>query len=980
LLLIAFTRWIARALVGFAFLALPLNPAAAADNLPWGSPVVGIRLQGDVLLNIQKFSNQIVQKVGEPLDRDKINASLKNLFATGRFLELRADTEPKGNGVVLIFVCRAQFFVGVVTVEGAPRSLDSVSLANTARLRLGQPVEDEDLEKARQHLAATLAEDGYYEAKITHIIVRQGESQETEIHFTIVPGPPAVLYKVEIQGHPVVPPQRLIAIAHWHTGQRMTPAKLERGLIKIHQYYQKAGYLQAYTNVQQRDYDHTHHRETLILQVEAGPVIKIKVVGAHVSAGDLKQLLPMYTEGVTDDFALRQGERNLVDYFERKGYFSAQVKGERKVEPKTGEIDLTFHVTPGPAGAFDGYAFRGNKEIDEENLTQLITIQEKDFPFEWHGIFSHTQLDHDVANLKAYYVGEGFPDVKITPELDQNYGNLPNHLFLTFNIEEGARTLVGHLALLGVDPVMAGSIAVSLPTGTSQPYSPARAQANQEAILSYLADHGYGRANVTWKASPPTADHKVDLEYKIQPGPQETIQRVILLGNEHTRAGIIRRNIAFEAGEPLRQSDIYESQRKLYDIGVFNQVQISPQDPQSPETQKTLLVRVEESRRWTLGYGFGMEFQRLGSNQPQGQLKVSPRLLLDVSRLNVGGRAQTFTIRGQLSNLETSAGASYLIPHLPTRHDLSLRFTSLYDRSRDVETFSAQRAESSVSLEKRYSASTLIVGRYTYRNVRVDQSSLHISPEQVPLLSRPARIGMLSMTYINDHRDNPADATKGSYSLVDAGISVDKLGSQANFLRFSGQNSTYYPIGKHLTFARNTRIGVESPFGSLRRIVIPSTDTQPEQIFFTHDIPLPERFFMGGSESDRGFSINQAGPRDPLTGFPVGGNALFLNSLELRVRVEENRLGFVLFHDFGNVYTSVRRMKLLKVNQNSPTDLDYTSHAIGVGIRYKTPIGPLRFDVGYNLNPPRFQLQQASGLGVSQLSHIQFFLGIGQTF
>jgi outer membrane protein assembly complex protein YaeT len=637
-------------------------------------------------------------------------------------------------------------------------------------------------------------------------------------------------------------------------------------------------------------------------------------------------------------------------------------------------------VTPGPAGAFDGYEFKGNKSIDVEDLTQLVTIQEKDFPFEWHGIFSHTQLDRDVANLKAYYVGEGFPDVKITPEMDQNHGNLPDHLFLTFNIEEGTRTLVGHLALRGVDPVMAGSIAVSLPTGTSQPYSPARAQANQEAILSYLADHGYGHANVTWNASPPTADNAVDLEYNIQPGPQEKIQRVILLGNEHTRAGIIHRNIAFKAGEPLRQSDIYESQRKLYDLGVFNQVQISPQDPQSPETEKTLLVRVEESRRWTLGYGGGMEFQRLGSNQPQGKLKVSPRLLLDVSRLNVGGRAQTFTIRGQLSNLETSAGASYLIPQLPTRHDLNLRFTSLYDRSRDVETFSAQRAESSVSLEKRYSSTTLIAGRYTYRNVRVDESSLHISPEQVPLLSRPARIGMLSMTYINDHRDNPADATKGSYSLLDAGISVDKLASQANFLRFSGQNSTYYPIGKHLTFARNTRIGVESPFGSLRRIVIPATDAQAEQIFFTHDIPLPERFFMGGSESDRGFSINQAGPRDPLTGFPVGGNALFLNSLELRVRVEENRLGFVLFHDFGNVYTSIRRMKLLKVNQNSPTDLDYTSHAIGVGIRYKTPIGPLRFDVGYNLNPPRFQLQQASGLGVSQLSHIQFFLGIGQTF
>jgi outer membrane protein assembly complex protein YaeT len=939
-----------------------------------------MRLQGDVLLNIQNFSDLIVQKVGEPLDQSKISASLKNLFATGRFVELRAAAEAKGNGVEVIFVCRVQFFVGVVTVDGAPSSFDAVSLANTARLRLGQPLEDEDIAKASQHLSATLAEEGYYEAKINHVVVRQGESQETEVHFTIIPGPPSVLGKVEVEGHPAVPPHQLSVIARWITGRRMTSAKLERGLLKIRQYYQKIGRLQAYTNVQGRTYDQAHHSETLVLQVEAGPLIKIRLLGAHVSTSTLKQILPMYTEGVTDEFAIKQGERNLVDYFERKGYFSAKAKGERKILPGTGEIDLTLRVTPGPAGQFDGYRFEGNKLMDESDLFPLVTLLARDFPFVWQGSFSHSQLDHDVAALKAYYVSEGFPDAKINAELNQNYDNLPNHFFVVFKIDEGARLHLGHLTIQGVDAAMAGSIGSILPSKTGQPYSPAFAQANQEAVLNYLGDHGYARANVTWKAAAPTPAHDVDLEYVIQPGPQEKIQRVILMGNEHTRAGIIRRNIPFKTGLPLRQSDIYESQRKLYDLGIFNQVQIGTQDPQSPETQKTVLVRVEESRRWTLGYGGGMEFQRLGSNQPQGQLKVSPRLLLDLSRLNVGGRAQTFTIRGQVSNLESSAGTSYLIPHLPARPDLSLRLSGLYDRSRDVETFSAQRSEASVSIEKRYSASTLLVTRYTYRNVRVDASSLRISPEEVPLLSRPARIGMFGLTYINDHRDNPADATRGSYSLADAGISDGKFGSQANFLRFSGQYSTYYPLGKHLTFARNTRVGVESPFGALRRVVVGATATQPQQVILTHDIPLPERFFMGGSESDRGFSINQAGPRDPLTGFPVGGNALFLNSLELRVRVEEDRLGFVFFHDFGNVYSSVRRMRLLKVNQNSPTDLDYTSHAIGMGIRYRTPIGPLRFDVGYNLNPPRFQLQIPGGLGVSQLSHIQFFLGIGQTF
>jgi outer membrane translocation and assembly module TamA len=141
---------------------------------------------------------------------------------------------------------------------------------------------------------------------------------------------------------------------------------------------------------------------------------------------------------------------------------------------------------------------------------------------------------------------------------------------------------------------------------------------------------------------------------------------------------------------------------------------------------------------------------------------------------------------------------------------------------------------------------------------------------------------------------------------------------------------------------------------------------------------------MGGSESMRGFSINQAGPRDPDTGYPVGGNGLFLNSFELRSAFAQRRLGVVLFEDAGNVYESIRRMRLLKFHQSSPEDFDYTSNAVGLGLRYKTPLGPIRFDVGYNLNPPRYNVitttNGVENIEVQRLSNFQFFLSIGQSF
>lgn len=258
---------------------------------------------------------------------------------------------------------------------------------------------------------------------------------------------------------------------------------------------------------------------------------------------------------------------------------------------------------------------------------------------------------------------------------------------------------------------------------------------------------------------------------------------------------------------------------------------------------------------------------------------------------------------------------------------------------------------------------------------------MRIEPEEIPLFSQPARVAMAGLAYVNDHRDNPADATKGSYSVLDGGVAWQKFGSQANFLRLSGQNSSYYRLRPHLIFARNTRLGVESPFGGLIKVFIPPSGGQPGQFILTHEIPLPERFFMGGSESDRGFGLNQAGPRDPVTGFPIGGRALFLNSLELRIPVEENKYGFVLFHDAGNVFSAFRRMRLLKVDQNSPTDLDYTVHAVGLGLRYHTPVGPFRFDVAYSLNPVRFQLEPRPGVvEVNRLSRIQFSISVGQAF
>jgi outer membrane protein assembly complex protein YaeT len=590
-------------------------------------------------------------------------------------------------------------------------------------------------------------------------------------------------------------------------------------------------------------------------------------------------------------------------------------------------------------------------------------------------LYNRTLVDNKVSALTSLYQSRGFLDVKVSPLINDHYRDQSGHWFVAFQIEEGLQTTVRQLELQGISAEMQKALWPSLQTKPNQPYSPGRAASDRDVISDYLANLGYVQAEVNWSASPLSEQHQVDVDFRVELGRQERIRRIVVLGNQHTRAGVIRRELAIRTGQPLSQDNVAESQSHLYELGMFSQVQIAPQDLPSSETEKTVLVAVDETRRWTLGYGGGLEVQRLGSNNPQGTFKASPRLSLDLRRIDVGGRDQTYTLWGRLSYLETGAGTAYVIPNLLNRRDLSLRINGIADVSRDVLTFTDKQEGAALTLEKRYSPSTAISARYSFSYVQALDLSGRISPAEVQLLSKPARVAGFGGSFISDRRDDPLDATRGSYTLADAGIMYKDFGSQAptqawpyfaNFVRLMAQYASYHQLNSHLVFADNTRVGLDSPFGN------------------NANIPLPEKLFMGGSNSDRGFSINQAGPRDPITGYPIGGNALFFNSVELRLRMAQQGLGLVLFNDTGNVFTSFRRMRLLKFSQTRPLadvdTLDYDSDAIGIGLRYKTPVGPLSFDVGYNLNPPRYNVTTNGVLGVQQLARFQYFLSVGQSF
>lgn len=951
--------------VGF-LLGIPRRACAQAPSQLWGKEVRRILLRTDSALSISYFAPQITQKTDAPLDPAAVDQTLKNLYATERFITLGAAAEPDGGGVDLIFSGKARYFIGKVSARETSKAIPTSALQSSAGLTLGAPLTAADLASAVENIQSLLKSNSYYHAQVRYAVTRNRDNQVAQISFTIDPGKPAKLGEVEFTGDTKFTAARLRTVAGWKRGTILDPTKIQHGIYQIRKFYAKHGYLEVVASEGSAVYDAKTGSAHLEVKIRPGPIVRVHVEGAKMSASAISKTLPvLFVEGLTDDLSLDAGSKDLVSYFERKGYFSARAKWRRIVHP--GETDITYAVDLGRRAAFESFDFQGNRSISSDELTPLVTIQTEQFLTHPHGVFSKQMLNQDVQTLTAYYRSKGFAHARITPHQYMTEGEMA----VTFIVNEGQMTRVRELTFQGASDADVKRFRPGLHALPGRPYSAQIVNQDRESILTYFGNQGYNQATVSPRVTPLSGD-QMDVNYDIDPGQRQTINQVVVLGNQHTRTGVINRQITLRPGQPLSQAQVYESQRRLYDLGLFNSVQIAPINPEGTETDKTVLVNVAEADRWTLGYGFGLDVQRIGSNQPSGTLNASPRLSLSATRIDVGGRDQTFSFRGRVSDLETGAETSYLFSHFLNKPSLTLHLDLLGYQTRDVLTFTSRLEQASLILEKQISPSTFLLGRYNYR--RVSLYDVHLAPEEVPLVSQPVQDAGFETTLIHDTRDDPADATRGSYTLADGSISNTTLGSGTNFTRFLVQNATYHRFSGHLVFARNTQFGVETGYGPGQRTGAPGS-------LFTNQIPLAVRFFAGGSDSIRAFSLDQAGPRDPATGYPIGGQALFVNSLELRMPFHRGRLGLVLFNDNGNVFSTLSEMRLLKFNQTSPSDLNYDVDAAGIGFRYKTPIGPVRLDLAYGLNEPRYLITPQTGAPeVQRLPAFQYFISIGQSF
>jgi outer membrane protein assembly factor BamA len=1037
---------LALALLSGAATAYPQSPKngvspGASNNDASKEPVVlGTRIvktDGQVL---QEPAREVNVEIGKPLDPAKVAQSLRLLYHTGDYADIFATITDVPGGVRLDFVARENFFFNQVLIDGLQPPPSEASASAATQLNLGQTFQQGLVDEAAERLRDTLHQEGLYTAVVTAQTVPHEETHEMDLIFHVKPGPRAKVDGVKLTNQTEYSDAEILKRFKMKNGRDITSARLQNGTDKIRKFLVKKGDLLARAVVRRGDYDPAKNTIPLYLDVSQGPRVKLLVTGAKFSKGELKKLVPVYQEGAVDADLLEEGKRNLRERLEREGYFDATVDyttitKETPANPngwKGTEELITYHVERGDKHKLVDIDLSGNHYFGSELLRGRLQIAKG--AFATPGRFSRRLVESDAQSIRNLYLANGFLDAKVEANTIDNYKGKTGDLAIQFKIQEGKQTRVTSLKIEGLHAFKQDEILGDLASTPGQPYSDFNVATDRDVILALYFNDGFPEASFTSTAervpAPPTGTPRsngqpgekktqaaekganaieqaepVRLTYHIAEGPQTTVRKILYSGYAHTRLGVIRREVEVKPDAPLRQGQVVESQRRLYNLGIFNRVTIEPQNPTGTDRDKDIVVLVEEAKRYTLAYGGGFEVQRLAStsNPVGGEVQAAPRGILEISKLNLTGRADSLSLKLRGSTIEDRALLTYSDPNTFGHRNLSFQANLYTEKTQDINTFTEMRYEGSLQLTDQVTPRATLLYRYVFRRVEVSNINETINPLAIPLFQQPTLVSQFGVTWVLDRRDNPADATRGSFNSADFAVADSSIGSSASFLRFYYQNSTYYPIKRRFSFARSIRIGGLIPYRDTVSLTFPPPTMPPLPTV----IPLPERFFAGGGTSLRGFALNQAGPRDAVTGFPVGGQALLVLNQEFRFPMRlpyfGTALGGAIFYDGGNVYSRLSRISF-RTSTPKPTfdtsdpaaatclancsnELNYFAHTVGFGIRYATPVGPIRVDLGYQINRPYFVVPCTTLTGAVPTCHkagrlpgFQIFFNLGSSF
>ena len=968
------------------------SPASGQDPNPIGRPVSGVevRVEGKPE-TAPAFLALIDIKPGDLLTQAAYLRVSDRLNQLPRFEGHRiiADINPDGSVLLIYDLTPTHPIDSLAFTFTAPSAVSEADLNRLVRERFnGLPALDRRSD-VEEEVRAILMDEGYRSAAATAVVNKTHDPDRATLAVTVTPGPQTLITRLDITGTPSPDAAKTLARRGVVIGMPFRERALQTALAEIRDDLRDQRYYTATADARETTFSPDGTGVALVVVIEVGPIVELVVNGDLPGSKD--DLIPIKQQGSVDTDLLQDARDHIIDQWRREGYKNAQATYS-STPPSTDPRVITFTVDKGKRFRIMGIDLPAGLQVTQADLEAQKALRIGAWFDQVAVVTALAQIRGEVYQARGYHRAVMAPEYPETPGRSADEGGV----IIRPNIDEGPRAIIRALTFdLGERPTVSeGEIRQNLASSESAPYDVRNLVRDREALGAFYESRGFQGRVTSITPILNDAGTEVTLAVRVREGQQITVGEIIVVGNEDVSRETILQEIPLRVGAPYSESARTATYSALRTLPSFRSVRITVDEPLPGETAVRVVISVEEMSSKTFEYGGGVEAGTRAVVEADGtsvdRLEFAPRAFVGVGRRNLGGKNRAVNAFARVSfKRKTSAeDAAQSATGLGfTEYRFSGSFTERYAfrSSTDivVSIIAEQAIRTSYNFVRQFGTLDVlraltpqvsVLGRYSLESTKLFDAA--IPPDEQPLIDRlfpQVRLSVLSGGALWDRRDDPLQPTKGS--LVTAGIDLapEKLGSEVGFVKSFFEASVYrqIPSPKLLVLAMRGQLGLARGFE--RTVAVVDEDGNPVLDFagnplvqVVEDLPASRRFFAGGASSVRGFQLDRLGVEEILNdaGLSTGGNGLIVFNVELRAFVGKlfgKDVSAVAFVDGGNVFRRV-----------SDIDVSRLRATLGFGVRYDSPLGPLRLDFGFKTD----QMQFAN----ARERRWEFHLSIGEVF
>ncbi len=879
-----------RLLAGALLLAI-LLPAARAAAVP----IAEIELSGDFRVSEEEIREVLPIEAGEAFTLEKLDMAVGYLRRWGIFDTIAASPVMTPDGVMIDFVLDQATIVALIDITGNYPFLEN-RVRKYLSLHAGDIYTPGRLEEQIDRIEAFYKRQGFVDTRVSVEEEEMPEEDGVALTFHIRRGHVLRYRTITIEGNRAYPDGRFVS--EINTYKPYSERRLREAIRKLREFYHTHGYPRARIRVAKKTIDFEAYRVDLLIRVDEGPHVAVRFEGApHISRRMLRKHITLLQEGMLDDFAIDASADEIRRLLVGRGYPDARVRWE-KAELPDGTIEIVFVLQAGTPQRIKRLRFAGTEGIDDDELVE--GMQNRQRGIGQVGAYRPEEVEGDDETIRENLRRDGYLDPTIEPwevaETADGYA-----LDVTIPVEPGPQTIVGEVVFVGNEAFSAAELLGQLTVRPGKPLDEPTLPDETRRLLSFYADNGYpyAQAALEWESDP--ASGRAIIRYRIDEGTLVRIGRILYLGDVLTSQRAIRSAMSLHEGDRFSYRKLLESRLNIRRLGPFASVEIETIGLKEEQPIVHLRVRVEERRPFhiDLGLNYSTAENLTGS--------------LAFTNVNAFGWAKTNTLKITAGKDLSRAEVLWFDPRfIGSSFEMSTNVWIQYKRR---PAFAYNQIAGAMGWFRRYRRMGFLFRYELDRNYLIEGDSTAADAESL----RNNTLSQITLSGSFDSRNSFSYPTKGFYTLGRIDIFNEIGGTQANFVTFRWQGENEVTPLSRFTLSTQLRLSRILTIGS------------------NVSVPTNELLFLGGDDTIRGYTEDSLGPTD-ATGKATGSRARWIFNEELRIRIWR-ALSWAFFYDMGSL-------------ENEFSDMGWSTvrKSVGCGLRYTTPVGPIRADYGFKLD------------------------------